>query len=188
MAQANLTPSGFRAQGFDPLSVLRREMEQLFDGVIGGGTAHEGSAGTVVAPRIDVSEEDREIRITAELPGMRPDDVALTIDDDLLTIRAEREQEREAKRRDYHLIERTIGVFQRTLRLPFPVDPGQVQARMDNGVLTISIPKNESRQRSHRVEVRSGEREGGDGQGSASSGDGGSSSEGGGSGGTPAHH
>ena len=188
MAQANLTPLGFRAQGFDPFSVLRREMEQLFDGVMRGGAAQEGSAGTVVAPRIDVSEEDREIRITAELPGMKPDDVSVTIDDDVLTIRAEREQEREAKRRDYHLIERSIGVFQRTLRLPFPVDPGQVQARMENGLLTISIPKNESRQRAHRVEVTSGQREGGDGQGSGSSAAGGSSSEGGGSGGQPAHH
>jgi HSP20 family protein len=95
MAQANLTPMGFGAQGFDPFSVLRREMEQLFDGAIRGASPREPAAGTVVAPRIDISEDDREIKVTAEMPGMRPEDVTLTINDDVLTLRAERERERE---------------------------------------------------------------------------------------------
>jgi len=95
----------------------------VLDGAIRGASPREPAAGTVVAPRIDISEDDREIKVTAEMPGMRPEDVTLTINDDVLTLRAERERERETQRNNYHLVERTVGVFQRTLRLPSPVDP-----------------------------------------------------------------
>jgi HSP20 family protein len=184
MAQGNLTPLGFGAQGFDPFSVLRRELEQLIEGPGRGGA--QGSAGTVLAPRINISEDDGEIRISAEMPGMRPEDVQVTVHDDMLTIRGEQERERETDRRSYHLVERTVGVFQRTLRLPFPVDPGQVQARVNNGVLTLTIPKNDPKRRSQRIEVRGGEAEGeGSGSGSASTSGGGTGT---GSGDPTPHH
>ena len=80
----------------------------------------------------------------------------MIVEDDMLTIRAERMQERETNRRNYHLVERSVGVFQRSLRLPAPVDPGKVQASFDNGVLTVTIPKDSSLARSRRVQVRSG--------------------------------
>jgi HSP20 family protein len=182
MAQGNLTPLGFGAQGFDPFSVLRRELEQLIEGPGRGGA--QGSAGTVLAPRINISEDDREIRITAEMPGMRPEDVQVTVHDDMLTIRGEQERERETDRRNYHLVERVVGVFQRTVRLPFPVDPGQVQARVNNGVLTLTIPKNDPKRSSQRIEVRGGDAEGnGAGRGGDVSGGGtaGASSQGSGS-------
>jgi HSP20 family protein len=165
MAQGNLTPLGFGAQGFDPFSVLRREMEQLFDGASRGGAIQAPTAATVVPPRIDISEDDREIKISAEMPGMRPEDVTVTVNDDVLTIRGEREQERETTRKNYHLVERSLGVFQRSVRLPFAVDPAQVQARVNHGVLSITIPKNDPKRGSQRIDVRSG----GDGaEGSAS--------------------
>jgi len=68
----------------------------------------------------------------------------------------EREQERETSRKNYHLIERSVGVFQRSLRLPAPVDANQVQARFNNGVLTVTIPKDGVKDRSRRVQIRSG--------------------------------
>ncbi|HEV7574629.1 MAG TPA: Hsp20/alpha crystallin family protein [Caldimonas sp.] len=171
MAQGNLVPTGVGAPGFDPFSILRREVEQLFDGVSRGGALQDAPAATVVAPRINVSENDREITITAELPGMRPEDVSVVIADDMLTIRAEHEEERESDRRNYHLIERRVGVFQRSLRLPFRIDPEQVDARVDNGVLTIKIAKTDATQRSHRIAVGSGDNAGtrGDGDGAGSS-------------------
>lgn len=156
MARGNLLPFGFGSQRGDPFQLLRREMEQLFDNV--GGTAGEGSVGggNIVAPRMDISEDDQAFRVSAEMPGARPEDVEVIVEDDMLTIRAERTQERETNRRNYHLVERSVGVFQRSLRLPAPVDPGKVQAAFDNGVLTITIPKDGNQARSRRVQVRSG--------------------------------
>jgi HSP20 family protein len=128
---------------------------------------------------------------------MRPADVTLTINDDVLTLRAERERERETHRSNYHLVERTVGVFQRTVRLPFPVDPSTVRAQMDHGVLTISIPKNDPKQRNQRIEVRSGEAGGAATNGSTvaatdggtgASKDGGTAKEGSGSGESASHH
>jgi len=75
---------------------------------------------------------------------------------DLLAIRAEREVEQRTERKNYHLIERVQGGFQRTVRLPYPVDASQVQARFDDGVLTITLPKSGTRQRAQRIEVSRG--------------------------------
>jgi HSP20 family protein len=156
MARGNLAPFGFGSQRGDPFQLLRREMEQLFDNV--GGTSGEASAGggNIVAPRMNISEDEQAFKVSAEMPGARPEDVEVIVEDDVLTVRAERTQERETNRRNYHLVERSVGVFQRSLRLPAPVDPGKVQASFDNGVLTVTIPKDGSQARSRRVQVRSG--------------------------------
>ena len=165
MARGNLLPFGFGSQRGDPFQLLRREMEQLFDSV--GGTQGEAltGGGNIVAPRMDISEDDQAFKVTAEMPGARPEDVEVTVDEDVLTIRAERTQERETNRRNYHLVERSVGVFQRSLRLPAPVDPGKVQASFDNGVLTVTIPKDGSQARSRRVQVRTGSADQGADQG-----------------------
>lgn len=156
MARGNLSTFGFGGQRGDPFQLLRREMEQLFDNV--GGSAGQALAGSgnILAPRMDISEDEQSFKVVAEMPGARPEDVEVTVDDDVLTVRAERTQERETNRRNYHLVERSIGVFQRSLRLPAPVDPAKVQASFDNGVLTVTIPKDGSQARSRRVQVRSG--------------------------------
>ncbi len=170
MARGHLTPFGFGSQRGDPFQLLRRELEQLFDDT--DGTQGEAAGrGNIVAPRMDISEDDRAFKVVAEMPGARPEDVEVLVEDDMLTIRAERTQERETHRRNYHVVERSKGVFQRALRLPAPVDAGKVQASFDNGVLTVTIQKEGSQARSRRVQVRSGT--GGQGQPDAQ-GDGGS--------------
>ncbi len=156
MAQGHLSPFGFGSQSSDPFLMLRHEMEQLFDNVVRTPSSASTVAATVVAPRMDISEDDKEIKVVAEMPGATPDKIEVTIDDDMLTIRGEREQERETSRKNYHLIERSVGVFQRSLRLPAPVDANQVQARFNNGVLTVTIPKDGVKDRSRRVQIRSG--------------------------------
>ena len=165
MARGNLLPFGLGSQRGDPFQLLRREMEQLFDNI--GGSTGEAPAGggNIVAPRMDISEDDQAFKVTAEMPGARPEDVEVTVDEDVLTIRAERTQERETNRRNYHLVERSVGVFQRSLRLPAPVDPAKVQASFDNGVLTVTIPKDSSQARSRRVQVRTGSADQGADQG-----------------------
>ena len=164
MARGQMLPYGSGRQSADPLFMLQRQMEQLFDNAVRGPASSQGAAATVIAPRMDISEDDKEIRVVAEMPGATPEHIEVTIDDDVLTIRGERESERETKRRDYHLIERAVGVFQRSIRLPAPVDASQVQARFEDGVLTLTIPKASVKTRSRRVQVSSS----GNGSGEAS--------------------
>lgn len=155
MARGFLAPLGFGRQGADPFSLLRREVEQLFDD-IGGTPSRAGGAGMVMSPRMDVVEDDKELRITAEMPGVSPDKIEVTVNDDLVTIRGEREVEQRTERKNYHLIERIQGGFQRTVRLPYPVDPSQVQARFDDGVLIVTLPKSGTKQGAQRIEVSRG--------------------------------
>jgi HSP20 family protein len=155
MARGFLAPLGFGRQGADPFSLLRREVEQLFDD-IGGTPSQPGGAGMVMSPRMDVMEDDKELSITAEMPGVSPDKLEVTVNDDLLTIRGEREMEQRTERKNYHLIERMQGDFQRTLRLPYPVDPSQVQARFNDGVLTVTLPKSGIKQGAQRIQVSRG--------------------------------
>jgi HSP20 family protein len=157
MASGPLAPFGWGGQGNDPFSMLRHEMENLFDNVMRGGPLQAAGGPTnVLAPRMDISEDDNEIRLSAEMPGVTPENVSVELNDDLLTIRGEREAERKEERKNFHVMERSYGAFQRTLRLPFPVDAAQVQAQVDHGVLTVTILKTGMKQRAHRIEVKSG--------------------------------
>ena len=105
-------------------------------------------------PKIDISETENELRIRAELPGVSEKDIEVVLNDDILTIRAEREFERKEDKEDYHLVEMSYGTFQRSLQLPYRVDPNQVQARFENGVLNIVVPKAKALKRSNRIEVQ----------------------------------
>src|ERR1700704_4297610 len=109
----------------------------------------------IIAPRIDVSETDDEIRIKAELPGLNENDVDVRLIDDVLTIRGEAQTEHEEKQQDYRVMEGARGTFVRSLRLPFMADASQVQASFKDGILTITIPKpREARGRVQRIEVK----------------------------------
>jgi HSP20 family protein len=109
----------------------------------------------VVTPQVEVSETDKELQVTAELPGIDPKDVEVTLVDDVLTIRGEKQaQQQEGQERDYHLTERSYGTFARYLRLPFHADPQQVQAAFKDGVLKLTIPKpEEAQQKVHRIAI-----------------------------------
>jgi HSP20 family protein len=143
----------------DPFLQMRREMNRLFDDVF-GGFGLPSVLGPVlrqmpVAPKIDVSETDNEIQVTAEMPGIDQNDVDVLLEDDRLIIRGEKKEEREDKDRNYHLRERVQGAFSRTLPLPFAPDPNQVKAEFKNGVMTITIPKPpEVKQKQHRIDVQ----------------------------------
>lgn len=152
------TPGTLMGAGVDPYMTLHREMNRLFDDVLrGGGTAGNGpGAAGFLAPSMDVSETDKEIRILAELPGVAENDVEVSLNDDVLTIRAEKRQERKEEREGVHLSERAFGTFQRSLRLPFQVNPDQVQARFENGVLNVTLPKTAPQERSKRIQIQGG--------------------------------
>ncbi|WP_370455213.1 Hsp20/alpha crystallin family protein [Pseudolabrys sp. FHR47] len=92
-------------------------------------------------PSIDVVETDKEIEITAELPGLEEKDVQLNVADNLLTIRGEKKAEKEDKGKDYRIVERSYGAFERTLELPPGVDADAIKASIAKGVLTVTVPK-----------------------------------------------
>jgi HSP20 family protein len=90
---------------------------------------------------MDLAETEKEIELTAELPGMEEKDVQLNVVDNQLTIRGEKKNQREEKEKDYHLVERNYGSFVRTVDLPPGVDLDSIKAVMSKGVLKVTVPK-----------------------------------------------
>ena len=171
MARTPLTPfrsGGGLLGGGDPFLSLHREMNRLFDDVFRGApaTAGQGSgAGNFVNALMNVSETDNEIRITAELPGVTEEDIDVSLDDDVLTIRGEKKFERTegGEKESFHFVERSYGTFQRAIRLPFPINPDQVKASFENGVLAVTLPKTAQAERTRRIQVQAGGAGGGGG-------------------------
>lgn len=149
-------------QETNPLWAFRRDFDRLFDDFFGSAgfpglpsLSAGGQEALSLKPQIDLSETDREIRITAELPGIDEKDIDITLSDDLLTIRAQKQAEREEQEQDYYVKERSQGTFIRSIRLPFAADPDQIRAVCRNGILNLTIPKpQEAQGRVRRIEVR----------------------------------
>ncbi|MEA2868128.1 MAG: hypothetical protein QOE39_2843 [Bradyrhizobium sp.] len=116
---------------------LHREIDRLFNEFVQGA----GSGQANIVPNIEISETDKAIEVTAEMPGLERNDVEISIEDDALTIRGEKKIEEDQKDKNVQHSERTYGVFLRVLQLPPGIDPSSVQATMSNGVLKITIPK-----------------------------------------------
>jgi HSP20 family protein len=106
-----------------------------------GGMPAQGAFATFP---LDVSETENEFVVRASLPGVKPDDVQITVHGDTLTIRGESKAEGDRKGEQWHLRERRFGAFQRALTLTTPVDPDQAQASYEHGVLTLTLPKSEA--------------------------------------------
>jgi HSP20 family protein len=127
---------------WEPFSSLRRDMERVFEDFSRDlGWGFPAAAGAADAPRIDVSESDTELKIEAELPGVEEKDLEIVLSDGRLTIKGEKKQEKEEKKKDYHLVERSYGSFARSIGLPFAADPDKVTASFAKGVLTVTVPK-----------------------------------------------
>jgi len=160
--RSSLSPFPFRSGGQianDPFQMFQMGMNRLFDDVFTGTPLAWGAAtgeGGMLMPQMNVSETDKEILVTAELPGVSEKDVDITLDDNLLTISGEKKYEKKDENENYHCIERSFGRFQRSLRISHSVNPNQVQATFDNGVLTIRLPKNEEQERVRHIQVQTG--------------------------------
>jgi len=157
MSRHPLTPFRGGLIGSDPFLQLHREVNRLFDDVFRGGvpgSEHQGDGARLLAPHMDASETDNEIKICVELPGVNEDDVEVTPDDDVLTIRGEKKFERKDEKESYHFMERSYGTFRRSIRLPFHVNPDEVKADFNNGVLTVTLPQSQQQERSRRIQVQ----------------------------------
>jgi HSP20 family protein len=138
----------------DPFVDLQREVNRVFDDVFRGfGMGPSDEEGTAMAaPRIDIDESEQAIQISGELPGVKMEEVDVSLDDDVLTIRGEKRCERRDERAC--VSERFYGKFQRSIQLPFAPDADKVQANFDNGVLKITLPKQEQSPRTHKIDVK----------------------------------
>lgn len=135
------------------LDTLQGEVNRLFDTFFGGtgGNGESGRARRWV-PAMDLVETGDALVLTADLPGLERDDVAIEVKDGILTVSGTREAEHTEKADGYYRVERGFGSFSRSLTLPDGVDPDRVQAGFDKGVLRVTIPKPEQR-KPHRVEI-----------------------------------
>jgi len=120
-----------------PFTALQQEIERVFDN-FGAWRGFELSPFT---PSMEVSETEKAIEVTTELPGIEEKDVDISISNDVLTIRGEKRAEKEEKNKSYRLFERSYGSFERALALPPGIDAGAIKAKMDKGVLKITLPK-----------------------------------------------
>jgi len=116
---------------------VRRDMERVFDTL--GGFSGLRSPG--VFPATNVSETDEAILIRAELPGVKPNDLEVTVEGDTLTLAGKRETLTESENVSFHRREREWGTFRRSLTIPVRVEADKVQARFADGILTVELPK-----------------------------------------------
>ena len=118
---------------------LRKDMERLIERFF-DPTGEMPALGTW-EPRLDIAETKDALTIKAEMPGVKPEEIQLSLQDGVLTIKGEKEEEKEEKDKRYHRVERSYGEFTRVMRLPAAVDGAKAAAEFKDGVVTITLPK-----------------------------------------------
>lgn len=141
-----------RYQPWNSMEQLRREMGRMFEG---HPSVAEGSsiATSDWTPAVDIKETEKEFLIHADIPGVDPNDIDVHMEDGMLTIKGERESETKEEKEGYKRIERQRGSFYRRFSLPDTANADKIRAKSKNGVLEITIPKQEKAQ-SRKIEVK----------------------------------
>jgi HSP20 family protein len=139
----------------DPFRGFRTQLDSLFEDWFGR------NIGGTLAPRINVSETDKDVTVTVELPGVEEKDIDVSLSGNQLTVKGMKKSEQEEKKdeagRVFHRIERSYGEFQRTMTVPFDAEPDKVSARFKDGVVIIVLPKPEAAAQppqSRKIEVK----------------------------------
>jgi HSP20 family protein len=130
----------------DPFGELSQDIDRIFDGFLGDWSGRMNLLDRQLRsfmPEVDVTETDKEFRVTVELPGMNEKDLKVTFADGSLTIKGEKREEHEEEKGDHYHSERQFGAFERTIPLPSEVNPDEAKASFKNGVLKITLPKTE---------------------------------------------
>ena len=122
----------------DPFALFRSEMDRLFEDFF---TPSRGFAGLDFTPALDVGETEKEIRLTVDLPGVDEKDIEISLDGDVLTLKGEKREERKEDGENRRLFERSYGMFERNVRLPFAPTDEACKATFKNGVLTVTVAK-----------------------------------------------
>ena len=137
--------------GSNQLGLLGNGTDSFLDRFFGGWPVSQVRGGLAM-PAVDLAEKDSEFIIEAELPGLKDKDIELTVTSDLVTISGQKTAEDKAEDDSYYHVERRYGAFRREIHLPAPVNPDDVKATYDDGVLTVSLPKvNDSKARTVKI-------------------------------------
>ena len=126
---------------FDEMDKLRNELFGDFFGDFALGPFGASEVRNEFVPRVNVTEDEKNIYLSAELPGIKQEDVEISVTEDALTIKGEKKRENEEKRKNCYCSERSYGSFERVLGLPEHVDSEKAEAAYSEGVLTITLPK-----------------------------------------------
>ena len=129
-----------RWKPFSDVPAFHNDVNRLFEEIWGNARSNELGAWY---PAVDLTESETEFKLMAELPGMAREDVKITLNDNVVTLRGEKKAASEAKKENWHHVERTYGAFERSFHLSTPVDKTKVNAKFDSGVLTVTLPKSE---------------------------------------------
>lgn len=161
-------PQPAEARHHNPFASLRHEIDRLFEDfawpdfrfplqrrLSSVEPVRHFSDVWATAPAMDLVERNGEFEVKAELPGMNIADIEVKLSDDMLTIKGEKTYEREEEDVDFHLRERSYGEFQRSFRLPGGIDTTKVEAKLENGVLSVRLPKTaEAKEKARKIEVK----------------------------------
>jgi HSP20 family protein len=151
-----LTTRNYSRDAGTGVSNLTDRIQRMVNETLGGlDWQYRDSAAASWVPAVDVFEETDNIRITAEIPGVQAEDIDISLEGNLLTIRGTKQQEAEEKTERVHRYERIYGAFERSFTLPASVEPKDIKASYDNGVLTVTLPKSE-RAKPRQIEVEVG--------------------------------
>jgi HSP20 family protein len=153
------SPANYREEGTrDPFLSLHRDVNRLFDDVFRGFDSRLPSLaglptfGGGVWPNIELTDGEKEIRVTAEVPGLEEKDIEVLLEDGVLTLKGEKRSETE----DHRFSERFYGRFERHIQLGYDVEEDQVTANFKNGVLAVTLPKTaKSQSQAKRIEIKS---------------------------------
>jgi HSP20 family protein len=142
---------------FQDLLAIQDEMNQLFGRAVGQGPGRsQGQSGERMwAPALDISERKDAYVVTVEVPGIKAEDLDITLEDGLLTIQGERRFTQETTEQQFHRVERRYGSFRRSITLPTQVQAEQIEASFEDGVLEVIVPKAEEA-KPKKISVRSG--------------------------------
>lgn len=146
-----------REDMLSPFYSLQKEINRIFDNFFNEITSERffGDGMESFVPNVDVKEKDKEILVTAELPGMDADDIEINVSDDVLTLRGEKKEEKEEKEGNYYRRECSYGSFHRDIPLPVEVDADKVEAEFKKGVLKVRLPKKpESQRKAKKIQVK----------------------------------
>lgn len=149
-----------RRESESPVMAIQNEMNRMFDQFFSDPFTLLPLSSlrntTDFLPRIDVSETDQAMQVTAELPGMQEKDIQIALENEVLVISGEKKNDLEEKGKNYHRIERNYGSFQRVIPLVSEVETEKVEAVFKDGVLTITLPKTPAAAKmSHKIEIKS---------------------------------
>ena len=138
---------------FDELTSFRREMDRLWDRFFSERPALD-MLEKGWEPTMDITETKSDLIVKAELPGIDPKEIDISLTGDTLTIKGEKQQEKEEKEENYYRIERSYGIFSRTIKLPVSVQNDRIKASYQHGVLKITLPKSgEAKQKQVKIKV-----------------------------------